>query len=67
MLPAVEAALLQLAGELPPQEISDIRAKSAAVTAALETKETARLKEALASLDNATQSLATRLIEKLTG
>ena len=67
MLPAVEAALLQLAGELPPQEISDIRAKSVAVTAALETKETARLKEALASLDNATQSLATRLIEKLTG
>ncbi len=64
MLPAVEAALTQLAEELPPEEITFIRHQAAKVTTALEGKETARLKQALADLDNATQSLATRLIEK---
>jgi len=65
MLPAVEAALTQLAGELPPEEVSEIRAKTAEVTTSLETKETNRLKLALNSLDQATQSLATRLLEKV--
>jgi molecular chaperone DnaK len=64
MLPAVEAALSQLALEIPPEEVLEIRNHSANVTAALHSKETARLKQALASLDHATQSLATRLIEK---
>jgi molecular chaperone DnaK len=64
MLPAVEAALAQLDGELHGDEVSDIRAKSFEVTSALEAKETKRLKQALAALDQATQTLATKLIER---
>jgi molecular chaperone DnaK len=64
MLPAVEAALEQLAGELPGEEVSEIRTKSFEVTSALEAKDTKRLKQALASLDQATQTLATKLIER---
>ncbi|MEI6377550.1 MAG: Hsp70 family protein, partial [bacterium] len=64
MLPAVEAALAQLASELPGAEVAEIREHSAEVTRALDAKETARLKQALAALDNATQTLATRLIER---
>lgn len=67
MLPAVEAALEQLSGELHADEVTDIQAKSAEVTAALEAKETTRLKQALADLDQATQTLATRLIERAMG
>ena len=67
MLPAVEAALGQLAAELPPEEIALIRTQAAEVTAALDSKETLRLKQALTALDNATQTLATRLIEKAMG
>jgi len=64
MLPAVETALKQLSFELSEAEILQIRDYAAEVTAAMESKETARLKNALSSLDNATQSLATRLIER---
>jgi hypothetical protein len=64
MLPAVEAALTQLASELPDTEAKEIRQCAVEVTSALMSKETARLKEALAALDNATQTLATRLIER---
>jgi molecular chaperone DnaK len=64
MLPAVEAALEQLAAELPEDEAILIRHQAKEVTAALEGKETIRLKKALTNLDNATQTLATRLIEK---
>ena len=67
MLPAVEAALAQLAGELSPNEIVDIRAKTADVISALESRETVRLKKSLADLDQSTQSLATRLMEKAMG
>jgi molecular chaperone DnaK len=67
MLPAVEAALAQLSGELPSDEVDEIQAKSAEVTSALEAKETTRLKQALAALDQATQTLATRLIERAMG
>jgi len=67
MLPAVETALEQLAGELTPEEISDIRAKSADVTSALKARETALLKQALSALDNSTQTLATRLMEQAMG
>ena len=64
MLPAVEAALTQLGSELPESEIAEIHKQTTEVTAALATKETSRLKQALAALDQATQTLATRLIEK---
>jgi molecular chaperone DnaK len=64
MLPAVEAALTQLASELPDAEANEIRQCAVEVTHALTAKETARLKQALAALDNATQTLATRLIER---
>jgi molecular chaperone DnaK len=64
MLPAVEAALEQLAGELSPGEVARIRACAAEVIAALTAMETVRLKQALTILDDATQTLATRLLEK---
>ena len=64
MLPAVEAALAQLKTELLDDEIALIRHLAEEVETALETKETASLKKALTNLDNATQSIATKLIEK---
>jgi len=64
MLPAVEAALVQLCNELSDEEIRQVRFYAGEVTSALESKETGRLKNALSILDNATQSLATRLIER---
>lgn len=64
MLPAVETAITQLGSELPETEIAEIRRHTAEVTNALTSQETARLKQALALLDNATQTLATRLIER---
>jgi molecular chaperone DnaK len=67
MLPAVEAALAQLGSELPGDEIAEIHKQTAEVTAALATKETSRLKQALSALDQATQSLATRLMERAMG
>ena len=67
MLPAVEAALAQLAGELPAGEVAEIRSKSSEVHMALEAKETIRLKQALNDLDHATQTLATRLMERAMG
>ena len=67
MLPAVEAALAQLGSELPEAEIAEIHKQTAEVTAALATKETSRLKQALSALDQATQTLATRLMERAMG
>jgi len=67
MLPAVEAALSQLGSELPEAEIAEIHKQSTEVTTALATKETSRLKQALAALDQATQTLATRLMERAMG
>ena len=67
MLPAVEAALTQLGSELPEAEITEIHKQTTEVTAALGTKETSRLKQALAALDQATQTLATRLMERAMG
>jgi molecular chaperone DnaK len=67
MLPAVEAALSQLGSELPEAEIAEIRKQSTEVTAALATKETGRLKQALSALDQATQTLATRVMERAMG
>ena len=67
MLPAVSAALEQLAGELPPDEVAAIRTQAAEVTSSLEASETTRLKQALADLDQATQTLATKLLERTMG
>jgi len=67
MLPAVEGALSQLSDDLAVEEIAEIRLKAAEVTEALRSGETARLKKALTDLDSATQTLATRLIEKAMG
>jgi molecular chaperone DnaK len=67
MLPAVEGALSQLSDDLAVDEIAEIRLKAAEVTEALRSGETARLKKALTDLDSATQTLATRLIEKAMG
>ncbi len=67
MLPAVESALAQLGSELPGDEIAEIHKQTAEVTAALATKETSRLKQALSALDQATQTLATRLMERAMG
>ena len=67
MLPAVEAALAQLGSELPEAEIAEIHKQTTEVTAALATKETSRLKQALTALDQATQTLATRLMERAMG
>ena len=67
MLPAVKSALTQLGSELPESEILDIRQKALDVENALASKETARVKHALAALDHATQTLATRLMERAMG
>jgi len=67
MLPAVAVALEQLGSELLESEVLEIQGKSSEVQAALESKETVRLKQALAALDNATQTLATKLLEKAMG
>ena len=67
MLPAVEAALAQLGSELPEAEIAEIHKQTTEVTAALVSKGTGRLKQALAALDQATQTLATRLMERAMG
>jgi molecular chaperone DnaK len=67
MLPAVESALEQLGSELPESEVLVIKQQSSEVISALASKETTRLKQALAALDTATQTLATRLLEKAMG
>ncbi len=67
MLPAVEAALAQLGSERPEAEIAEMHKQTTEGTAALASKETSRLKQALAALDQATQTLATRLMERAMG
>jgi molecular chaperone DnaK len=67
MLPAVEMALEQLADEMSSEEVAAIRYQSNEVSLALESKETNRLKKGLIKLDEVTQNLATRLMEKALG
>ena len=67
MLPAVESALEQLGSELSESEVLEIKKQSSEVISALASKETNRLKQALASLDTATQTLATRIMERAMG
>ena len=64
MLPAVEDALAQLGSDLPPDEVAEILLHEEDVRAALTSKETNRLKQAITALDESTQILATKLIEK---
>ena len=67
MLPAVESALDQLGSELPESEVLVIKQQSSEVISALASKETTRLKQSLAALDTATQTLATKILEKAMG
>jgi len=64
MLPAVQSALDLLAGQISEEESRAIAGKCAAIRSALDSRATARLKKAIADLDEATQPLATRLVER---
>ncbi|HEY5792178.1 MAG TPA: Hsp70 family protein, partial [Chthoniobacterales bacterium] len=65
LLAAVEAARLQI--ELTEAEEAQIAALQAEVKNALQTRETQRLKKAVAELDDLTEPLAARILEKLMG
>jgi len=64
MLPAVRAALDQLGETVDASSRSSIAALIAEVETALESRELQRLKKAVAALDEATQPIATLLIER---
>ncbi len=63
MLPAIETALASV--DVEPGELAAIREAEATVRLALEKRSLQKLKSSLARLDDATQSLAARLMEKL--
>ncbi|MFI0348704.1 MAG: Hsp70 family protein, partial [Chthoniobacterales bacterium] len=65
MLPAVESALTQLGDEIPAEEELFIRTCTNNVLLALTNHKTRELKELLQKLDDATQNLATKLVEKV--
>lgn len=67
MLPAVASALEQLADEVSEDEQSALASLVGKVRAAQAAKSPPQLKAALSALDEATQPLATRLIEKALG
>ena len=64
MLPAVRTALNTLGDEVEPAEKAKIEALMAEVQTALEGNDPTALKKATAALDEATQGLATRLMER---
>ncbi|OHE75039.1 MAG: hypothetical protein A3F67_01550, partial [Verrucomicrobia bacterium RIFCSPHIGHO2_12_FULL_41_10] len=64
MLPAVEKALTQLLDEIPSEIQALIRSLANNVKAALQSQATTQLKKALQELDEATQPLATLLVER---
>ena len=64
LLPAVRSALAKIGGQLAPDEHTQIAAAVAEVESALTAGEPHRLKRANAALDEATQRLATLLIEQ---
>jgi molecular chaperone DnaK len=64
MLPAVEKALQELDGLIAPETVDTVRTCAARVSQALECGALASLKKALLELDEATQTVATLLIEK---
>ena len=65
MLPAVAVAFDKLGAQLAPAERARIEALVAEVRAAIATPNLQRLKKKLAELDDATQELATLLLESL--
>ncbi|MBM3857849.1 MAG: molecular chaperone DnaK [Verrucomicrobia bacterium] len=65
MLPAVESALTQLAGELDEKMKKEIRAASAQLEAAMKEDDLSILQQQLQKLDDATQILATMLVDKV--
>ncbi|MCX6968883.1 MAG: Hsp70 family protein [Verrucomicrobia bacterium] len=67
MLPAVDAALLQLGSAIGEGERAALSVLINKVRSAQADKSSSRLKSALAALDEATQPLATLLIEKALG
>lgn len=67
ILPAVASALHQLGEEVPEEERSALALLVDKVREAQSGKSASRLKAALGALDEATQPLATRLIEKAIG
>jgi molecular chaperone DnaK len=67
MLPAVESALVQLGDSVTSQERAALSALVQEVLQAKSEPSPARLKKALAALDEATQPLATLLIENALG
>ncbi|QQL45246.1 Hsp70 family protein [Sulfuriroseicoccus oceanibius] len=64
LLPAVSAAMEVLGDEIDAEEKAEIDAAVAAVEAAMQTKDANGLKQANRKLDDATEQLAARLVEK---
>lgn len=67
MLPAVRLALDQVGHDLPAAEVDLIKEKCEAVTDAIASRSTSRLRTSTAELDAATQLLATLLVERTIG
>lgn len=67
MLPAVEKALAAVGDHLPEEERTDITSKMGAVREAVAAGAANPLKQAVQALDEATQGLAARLVEKAMG
>ena len=65
MLPAIDMALVKLAGKVPAQDRGRIEALAAEVRGAIADGSLQRLKKRLGELDDATQELATWLMESL--
>jgi molecular chaperone DnaK len=65
MLPAIDMALMKLAGQVPPADQERIDALVAEVRSAIADRHLQRLKKRLTELDDATQELATLLLESL--
>lgn len=65
MLPAIHTALERMGNEIPTSERERIEALVADVQSAIEKENTQRLKKLLNELDDATQDLATMLLESL--
>jgi molecular chaperone DnaK len=65
MLPAVEKALNQLAGEIDLTTVEVIKAQAAHLESAMKQQNLTNLQEAIKNLDEATQVLATMLVEKV--
>ncbi|HVE15568.1 MAG TPA: Hsp70 family protein [Chthoniobacterales bacterium] len=65
MLPAIDMALMKLEGQVPPSDRERIEALVTEVRGAIEAQNLQRLKKRLGELDDATQELATLLLESL--